>query len=107
MVPKLPFQLVANPVDRGGHILSFGMCPEGLSGDPQRSLHPFDPVGPWVVLVDELEVEGGGARLQASKRGELLLRKSPDRLGHLQASPRERHVHPVAASCHEIGLSSG
>src|SRR6185436_6455026 len=103
MIAELPFQLVPDAIHRRRDILCLGVGPEGLPGDPEGRLDPLEAVDPGVVLVDHLEVQRGRTRLDAPERGELLLCEPPDRVGHLQAPPRERHVHPWRSSCRETG----
>src|SRR6478752_6336639 len=106
MVTELPFELGAHQIDRRGHLVSFGMCAEGLSRDPQRGLDPFEPARAGMVLVGHLDLEDRGAGLDPSERRELVLGHAADRIGDLQAASRERHLH-VPGPPSRDGLSSG
>src|SRR5881397_3354191 len=73
MVTQLSFELLLDPVDRGGNVFGFGFGPEGLPRDPQRRLDALESIGPRMVLVDELDLDPCGARLEALQRSQLPL----------------------------------
>src|SRR5215212_1003677 len=93
VVAQLTFELVAHPIDRRREVAGLGRCTERLARYTQGALDALDAVDGRVVLVDQLDVEGGGARLDAAQRPQLVLCHGSETVADVHAPAGEGHVH--------------
>src|SRR5215213_8924159 len=68
MVAQLTFELVAHPIDRRGKVAGLRRCAERLARYTQGALDALDAIDGRIVFVDQLDVERGGSRLDATQR---------------------------------------